>query len=595
MKPLGGPGETRFDLTGSGAEPLDSDDPRMIGPIPLLGRLGSGGMGRVYLGTVAGRYAAVKQVLPQFVEDEDFQRHFGHELDNLARLPEKVSAPLLLADREARPPWFATAYIPGLTLNQVLAVNGGPLDAARLWLLLREAAAGLQAVHALGMVHRDLKPSNVMLTADGVSLIDFGIARAADQSRLTRTGVVLGTPAYMAPEQANGSGNVTSAADVFALGALIAYAACGRPPFGEGSGIDMLYRIVHTEPDLTALQALDSGLAELVASCLDKDPTARPTADGLVQSAGEHCPLDTPDWPEPVVGPLLARKAFTDRPVPRLPEQATLALAVPTPTLVAPIPTPTTSRRRWGRRRRRLTAIIVPLILTTGGAATLLLMPSQSPSHAAAGPSSTSPSTTTTPSGPAPSVSSATPSVTPSVSSVTPSASASGPVVGPSTSPSASADPPPPVAAPGVPAQSPGPAKTTPGTRTTASSTPARSSTPAPPAPPATTPAPPPTPQLGPQCVLNYNRTACSSNNPTAALQWYHGNGDQGCTFTGNITWGDGTTSSGNTPGGPAGTYSPLATHHFPGPGTYSISVQAITDSGFCLAFGFNATFTQTN
>jgi hypothetical protein len=95
--------------------------------------------------------------------------------------------------------------------------------------------------------------------------------------------------------------------------------------------------------------------------------------------------------------------------------------------------------------------------------------------------------------------------------------------------------------------------------------------------------------------VLNYNRSTCSSNNPTAALQWYHGSGDQGCTFTGNITWGDGTTSSGNTPGGPAGTYSPLATHHFPGPGTYSISVQAITDSGFCLAFGFNATFTQTN
>ncbi|GAA1940559.1 hypothetical protein GCM10009738_12330 [Kitasatospora viridis] len=559
----------------------------MIGPIPLLGRLGSGGMGRVYLGTVSGRYAAVKQVLPQFVEDEDFRRHFGHELDNLARLPEKVSAPLLLADREARPPWFATAYIPGLTLNQVLAVNDGPLDAARLWLLLREASAGLAAVHALGMVHRDLKPSNVMLTVDGVSLIDFGVARAADQSRLTRTGVVLGTPAFMAPEQANGSGNLTSAADVFALGALIAYAACGRPPFGEGSGVDMLYRVVHTEPDLSALQALDPDLAELVAACLDKSPTARPTADGLVRLAGQHCSVDPPDWPEPVVAPLRARAAFAARPAPPAPDRATLHLAEPTPTVAAP-------RRRWGRRQRRITAIIVPLILTTGGATGLLLMPYLSPSHAAAGPAGTSPPVTTTPSAPT------------STASTPPSASASGsaaaPSSSPSTSPSTSPAPPPSSAPPGTPAGTDA-TRTTPAARPSAGSPGTRSTAPVPPAPSppassantASTPAAPPTPPLGPECVLNYNRASCSSNNPTAQLQWYHGSGDQPCTFTGNITWGDGSSSSANTPGGPAGTYSNLAAHHYPGPGTYSISVQAITDSGFCLAFGFNSTFTLTN
>ncbi|WP_244260000.1 serine/threonine-protein kinase [Kitasatospora cineracea] len=211
MTPRGGTEGAGFDLAGSGAEALEGEDPREIGGIPLLGRLGAGGMGRVYLGVVGGRYAAVKQVLPQFIEDQDFRRHFGHELDNLARLPAEATAPLLAADREARPPWLATAYVPGLTLERVLAVNGGPLDVARLWLLLRETATALRAVHALGMIHRDLKPTNLMLTARGATLIDFGIARAADQSRLTRTGMVLGTPAYMSPEQAGNTGPFTPA------------------------------------------------------------------------------------------------------------------------------------------------------------------------------------------------------------------------------------------------------------------------------------------------------------------------------------------------------------------------------------------------
>src|SRR4051794_22424924 len=145
------------DLGGSGALPLGERDPRRIGPFPVVGVLGSGAMGRVYLGVAArGRYAAGKQVLPLLAEDEGFLRQFGDELDNLGRLPAGVGAVLLDSDREARPPWFATAYIPGLTLAEALRAHGGPLPVAALWVLLREAAAGLADVHALDMAHRDL-------------------------------------------------------------------------------------------------------------------------------------------------------------------------------------------------------------------------------------------------------------------------------------------------------------------------------------------------------------------------------------------------------------------------------------------------------
>ncbi|MFB6619851.1 protein kinase [Streptomyces sp. NPDC056367] len=300
-----------LELTGSGAEPLEPEDPRRIGPIPLAGRLGAGGMGRVYLGVQDGRYVAVKQLLASVVgEDKDFVRRFGHELDNLARLPEGATAPLLGSDRSARPPWFATAYVPGLTLREALELNGGPLPADALWLLLREAAAGLEQVHALDMVHRDLKPSNVMLTVDGLTLIDFGVARAAEQSQLTRTGMVVGTPAYMAPEQASGSRGLSGATDVFALGSVLAYAASGRPPFGDESGHGVLYRIVHEEPDLQPLRALAPELADLVANCLAKDPADRPTAAELRELASQQGPFTAPLWPPAVDERLSERAAF---------------------------------------------------------------------------------------------------------------------------------------------------------------------------------------------------------------------------------------------------------------------------------------------
>ncbi|MFF4447729.1 protein kinase [Streptomyces sp. NPDC001502] len=371
-----------LELTGSGAEPLEPGDPRRIGSIPLAGRLGAGGMGRVYLGIRESRYVAVKQLLSSVVgEDQDFLRRFGHELDNLARLPADATAPLLDSDRTATPPWFATAYIPGLTLREAVALHGGPLPARALWLLLREAAAGLAAVHALDMVHRDLKPSNVMLTLDGLTLIDFGVARAAEQSQLTRTGMVVGTPAYMAPEQASGRRRLSGATDVFALGSVLAYAACGQPPFGDESGHGVLYRIVHEEPDLEPLRELEPDLAELVAACLDKDPEGRPTAAELLERAAGQDPFTAPLWPEAVTERLTERAAFAanvreadvptvpltgEQPEPE-PEPETEPEKAPVP--VAPAAPPVTARpeRAAHRRRTRVLLAVVPVVVVAGG------------------------------------------------------------------------------------------------------------------------------------------------------------------------------------------------------------------------------------
>ncbi|MEU6505250.1 serine/threonine protein kinase [Streptomyces sp. NPDC046942] len=356
-----------------GVEPLQDDDPRRIGPIPLVGRLGSGGMGRVYLGVHQGRYAAVKQVLPSVVgEDKDFVRRFGHELDNLSRLPAGATAPLLAGDRDALPPWFATAYVPGLTLREAVEAHGGPLPAESLWLLLHRAATGLAAVHALDMVHRDVKPSNVMLTLDGVTLIDFGVARAAEQSQLTRTGMVVGTPAYMSPEQASGARRLTGAVDIFALGSVMAYAGSGRPPFGDESGHAVLYRIVHEQPDLDELRASDRELAAIVASCLDKDPEGRPTAAELAELTAAHVPTDSgsPLWPAAVTAHLTARTEFAAE-VPGAGE----AEETPEPTRAAEEPEvvvrpearqrPERERER-DRRRKRVILAVVPIVVGAG-------------------------------------------------------------------------------------------------------------------------------------------------------------------------------------------------------------------------------------
>ncbi|MGW2088427.1 protein kinase domain-containing protein [Streptomyces sp. NPDC001880] len=367
-------------MLGSGAKPTEPDDPRRIGAFRLLGILGTGGMGRVYLGASAGRYAAVKQVLPVLAADKDFLSHFGHELDNLAKLPSGVSARLLASDRTAQPPWFATEYIPGITLSDALRLNEGPLPADSLWRLLRDAAGGLRAVHAAGMVHRDLKPSNVMLTLDGVTLIDFGVARAADQSRVTRTGMVIGTPAYMAPEQALAERDLTGAADVFALAGLLLFAANCRPPFGDGSGPGLFYRIVHTEPDLGRLPDLDPALAALVESCLAKNAADRPTAAEIFEIADERVPAAvTAPWPPAVTDRITERAAFAANPPP--PEEPEPAGAEESaPAVVPSLPDVGTTGavpEKPRRRRPRVLLVVIPVVVATGTTLTLALGPYQ--------------------------------------------------------------------------------------------------------------------------------------------------------------------------------------------------------------------------
>ncbi|MFF5522762.1 serine/threonine-protein kinase [Streptomyces coeruleorubidus] len=253
--------------------PLEVDEPTVVGHYRLLGRLGSGGMGRVYLGRSAGgRTVAVKIVHPHFALDEEFRARFRREVDAARRVGGAWTAPVLDADPDARVPWVATAYAAGPSLSAAVA-EGGALPAHTVRVLGAGLAEALAAVHELGLVHRDVKPSNVLLTLDGPLLIDFGIARATDgTASLTSTGVSIGSPGYMSPEQILGKG-VTGAADVFSLGAVLAYAATGEPPFPGDSSASLLYKVVHEEPELGAL---DGQLRELTAACLTKDPDARP-------------------------------------------------------------------------------------------------------------------------------------------------------------------------------------------------------------------------------------------------------------------------------------------------------------------------------
>ncbi|MEV5876920.1 protein kinase [Streptomyces sp. NPDC052101] len=255
-------------------QPLDVDEPATIGPYRLLGRLGSGGMGRVYLGRSAGgRTVAVKIVHPHFALDEEFRARFRREVAAARRVGGAWTAPVLDAAPDAPVPWVATAYAAGPSLAAAVA-DTGPLPAHTVRALGAGLAEALTAVHELGLVHRDVKPSNVLLTLDGPLLIDFGIARAMDgTASLTSTGVSVGSPGYMAPEQILGKG-ATGAADVFSLGAVLAYAATGEPPFRGDSSAALLYKVVHEQPELGALSG---DVRETAAACLAKDPSARPT------------------------------------------------------------------------------------------------------------------------------------------------------------------------------------------------------------------------------------------------------------------------------------------------------------------------------
>ncbi|MFF7991487.1 protein kinase [Kitasatospora xanthocidica] len=260
-------------------QPLGPDDPRHLGDYRLLRQLGAGGMGQVYLGrTPGGRTVAVKTVRPELARDETFRARFRHEVAAARQVGGAWTAPVLDADTEGPQPWVATGYVAGPSLSSAVHQHG-PLPGATVRLLGVGLAEALAHVHGLGLVHRDVKPSNVLLTLDGPRLIDFGIARALDATtKLTQTGHVIGSPGYMSPEQAQGR-PAGPAGDVFSLGAVLALAATGRQPFGEGVGSAVLiYRVLHEQPDLGAL---DRSLRDVILGCLAKDPAARPTPEQL--------------------------------------------------------------------------------------------------------------------------------------------------------------------------------------------------------------------------------------------------------------------------------------------------------------------------
>jgi ABC-type phosphate transport system substrate-binding protein len=272
--------------------PLTDDDPRTIGPFALEARLGAGAMGRVYLGrSQNGTVAAIKLVRPDLADDPEFRRRFRQEADAVGRVHGPHTAALVGADTDAAQPWLATEYLPGLSLRDVVAQRG-PLPADEVLRIAAGIAAALVAVHSAGVVHRDLKPANVILLPDGPRVIDFGIARAADATVLTATGVTIGTPPFLSPEQVNGD-EVGPAADVFALGGLLTFLATGRTPFGDGGTAAVLYRITHLEPKLAGIA---EPLRSLIMSCLDKDPARRPTPARLAAppTPAETVPVRVP-------------------------------------------------------------------------------------------------------------------------------------------------------------------------------------------------------------------------------------------------------------------------------------------------------------
>ncbi|MFD5895956.1 serine/threonine-protein kinase [Streptomyces sp. NPDC060366] len=337
-------------------KPLQATDPSVVAGYRLAARLGAGGMGRVYLShTRGGRPVAIKVVRPELADDPDFQRRFGREIRAAQRVRGAYTAELIDADAEGVPPWLATLYVPGPSLAEAVARRGPLSVTAVLWLMAGMAEA-LQAIHAEGIVHRDLKPSNVLLAADGPRVIDFGIALAADGTSYTATGHTVGTPAYMAPEQASGE-EATAATDVFALAQTAAFAALGRPLYGDGPGVYVLYRIVHSGPDL---DLLPKPLRPLFARCLAADPAERATPAEVVEWCRQRLGADADAGGAPAVWrEISGPEVVVPPPVPD-----------PTPPQPQPLIGWLPPTRAEGKARRRRT----PLIMAVGLAGSALLV-----------------------------------------------------------------------------------------------------------------------------------------------------------------------------------------------------------------------------
>jgi eukaryotic-like serine/threonine-protein kinase len=287
---------------------LQPGDPRTIGPYRLLGQLGEGGTGRVYLGlSEGGRPVAVKVIRADLAADPDFRMRFRREVAAARKVNGLYTALVVDADPDASAPWLATAYVAGPSLAEAVR-NHGALPVAAVLTLAAGLAEGLAAIHAAGLVHRDLKPSNVLLAEDGPRVIDFGISRAAEATSVTHTGLVIGSPGFLSPEQAQGH-HVGPPTDVFSLGAVLAFAVTGRPPFGEGPTAALVYRVVH---DPAQMDQVPGQIRPLVERCLAKDPSQRPSARDVLAEVGAAQPVT--GWlPEPI------SHAFTPYQVPASP------------------------------------------------------------------------------------------------------------------------------------------------------------------------------------------------------------------------------------------------------------------------------------
>jgi serine/threonine protein kinase len=398
---------------------LQPSDPQVIGPYRLRGRLGAGGMGQVYLGRSAGgRPVAVKVVRAHLATDPEFRERFRREIAVARKVSGVYTSPVIDADVDGPVPWLATAYVEGPSLADAVREHG-PLPSRSVLALAAGLAEGLNAIHAAGVVHRDLKPANVLLAEDGPRVIDFGISRAVEASALTHTGLVVGSPGFMSPEQAEGR-EVGPPSDIFSLGAVLAFAATGQGPFGAGSTPALVYRVVYSPPNLEHLPA---EVRPLIERCLAKDPAQRPTAAQLLAEAGAIHPATA--WlPAPVTRTAIQVPAAA-------PPTMTAAILGPTrrqPGLDQP------GRRHARRMWRPLAVASISVGLLAGCTFTGVALTS-SPGHPAvtrSGQPTTSPTT-----------SSPTPSASPSTSApvtATPSTSAPATVT-PSATPTVTASP----------------------------------------------------------------------------------------------------------------------------------------------------------
>ena len=287
---------------------LKAGDPASVGPYRLLGRLGAGGMGEVYLAkSPGGRLVAIKLIRPELADERGFRSRFASEISAARNVSGIYTAAVVDADAEAELPWMATVYVPGPSLTDAVEDNG-PLPVESVLALAAGLAEALQAIHRAGLVHRDLKPSNVLLANDGPRVIDFGISLALERSTMTATGMVMGSPGFMSPEQARGQREVGAPSDMFSFGAVLAFAATGNSPFGVGPTPALLYRVVNEPPDLTAVPAR---LRPLIEACLVKDPPERPTPSDVLDALSDQVGVLTGEWLPPPIAESMSRYSPT--------------------------------------------------------------------------------------------------------------------------------------------------------------------------------------------------------------------------------------------------------------------------------------------